>query len=507
MKNGSIAGGEKTTVQSAAEILENGGNAFDAAVGAVFTSMITECNLTGPGGGGALLACPLNEDPVLFDFFVDTPLPQPDKALDFFSISIDFGPSQQEFHIGQGSVAVPGNTAGLLKVHERLGSLPLITVLAPAIETARKGVILNDAQGYLMKILVPILTHSKSGEALFTPNGNILHVGDRFKNPAFADFLEELITQGADYFYKGLGREYILNTVGEKGLLTADCLANYSVVERKPLPSHFNGKIIYTNPAPSIGGTLITFTLQLMERLYTVSPTKLINLIHAMEVTAKVRQDVCNDPNDNYLISQILDENNFEPYLKQYNSFELENIPEDPPSRGATTQVSIIDKAGNAASVTTTNGEGCGYIIPELGVMLNNMLGEEDLNQSGFHNFIRQQRLPTMMSPTIIVGDAGPELVIGSGGSNRIRSAIIQVILNLTNGMNLDNAIRAPRMHLEGTTLHCEPGIKVPNKNKLSNSIHIHQWNEQNLFFGGVNAATRHEAVGDPRRDGAGIIY
>ena len=132
-----------------------------------------------------------------------------------------------------------------------------------------------------MKILVPILTHSNSGEALFTPNGNILHVGDRFKNPAFADFLEELIIQGADYFYKGLGQEYILNTVGERGLLTADCLANYSVVERKPLPSHFNGKIIYTNPAPSVGGSLITFTLQLMERLNTVSPTKLINLIHA----------------------------------------------------------------------------------------------------------------------------------------------------------------------------------------------------------------------------------
>ena len=507
MKYGSIAGGEKTTVQSAAEILENGGNAFDAAVGAVFTSMIAECNLTGPGGGGAFLACPLGKDPILFDFFVDTPPPQPNKALDFFSISVNFGPSQQEFHIGQGSVAVPGNTAGLLKVHERLGTLPLKTVLAPAIETARKGVILNDAQGYLMKILVPILTHSKNGESLFTPNGNILHAGDRFKNPAFADFLEELITQGADYFYKGLGQEYILNTVGERGLLTADCLANYSVVERKPLRSHFNGKTIYTNPAPSVGGTLITFTLQLMERLNTVSPFKLINLIHAMEVTTKVRQDVCNDPNDNYLISQILDEKHFEPYLKQYHYLESKNMPKDPPSRGATTQVSIIDKAGNAAGVTTTNGEGCGYLIPELGIMLNNMLGEEDLNQSGFHKFVRQQRLPTMMSPTIVVGNTGPELVIGSGGSNRIRSAIIQVILNLSKGMNLKTAIQSPRIHLEGNTLHCEPGITLPEENKLSNRFHIHQWDEQNLFFGGVNAVTAVEAVGDPRRGGTGEVY
>ena len=180
MKYGSIAGGEKTTVQSAVDILECGGNAFDAAVGAVFTSMVSECNLTGPGGGGALLACPVDKDPVLFDFFVDTPPPQPNKVLDFFSVSVDFGPSQQEFHIGQGSAAVPGNTAGLLRVHERLGKIPLKRVLEPAIQIAGKGVILNSAQGYLFKILEPILTHTGSGKKLFAPKGNILKEGDCF---------------------------------------------------------------------------------------------------------------------------------------------------------------------------------------------------------------------------------------------------------------------------------------------------------------------------------------
>ena len=110
MKYGAIAGGEKSTVQTAFEILKNGGNAFDAAVGAVFTSMVSEFNLTGPGGGGAFLAGPVNADPILYDFFVDTPPSQPGKELDFFSILVDFGPSKQEFHIGQGSVAIPGKT-------------------------------------------------------------------------------------------------------------------------------------------------------------------------------------------------------------------------------------------------------------------------------------------------------------------------------------------------------------------------------------------------------------
>ncbi len=507
MKYGSIAGGEKTTVQSAIDILESGGNAFDAAVGAVFTSMVSECNLTGPGGGGALLACPVDIDPILFDFFVDTPPPQPNKDLDFFSVSVDFGPSQQEFHIGQGSAAVPGNTAGLLKVHERLGQIPLKTVLEPAIEIARKGAILNDSQGYLFKILEPILTHSDSGKKLFAPMGNILKEGDCFRNPAFANFLEELTKQGSDFFYKGKGAKLILDTLAPNGLLTALSLSNYRVVERIPLKSKFNDKTIYTNPTPSVGGTLITFTLQLLEKAQTALSEEMMDLVRAMEVTTAARNEASTDPDNHHDILKILDDILFKHYVEKYQTENsIIGTENDPPSRGATTQVSIIDKAGNAASVTTTNGEGCGYLIPELGIMLNNMLGEEDLNPSGFHHFKRQQRLPTMMSPTVIMGSNGPELVIGSGGSNRIRSAIIQVILNLTKGMNLAKAIHSPRIHLEGNVLHCEPDISFPEKRELPEDIHIHQWDEQNLFFGGVNAVTREEAVGDPRRGGTGMI-
>ena len=197
MKYGAIACGEKSTVLTAFEILKNGGNAFDAAVGAVFTSMVSEFNLTGPGGGGAFLAGPVNADPILYDFFVDTPPSQPGKELDFFSILVDFGPSKQEFHIGQGSVAIPGNTAGLLTVHNRLGQLPLKAVLEPAMEAARSGVILNEAQAYLGKILEPILTHSKAGCDLFKPKGHLLNQGDRFQNPAFADLQEMLAAEGA----------------------------------------------------------------------------------------------------------------------------------------------------------------------------------------------------------------------------------------------------------------------------------------------------------------------
>ena len=165
-----------------------------------------------------------------------------------------------------------------------------------------------------------------------------------------------------------------------------------------------------------------------------------------------------------------------------------------------------MDKDGNAASITTTNGEGCGSIIPEYGVMMNNMLGEKDLNPFGFHNWQKKRRLPTMISPIIITKNSKPEFVLGSGGSNRIRSANIQVILNLLiKNMTLEDAISAPRIHLEGDTLFYEPGIKCPEKNKIKN-IKLNSFNKKNLFFGGVNAVSLNEAVGDKRRGGSGII-
>ena len=137
--------------------------------------------------------------------------------------------------------------------------------------------------------------------------------------------------------------------------------------------------------------------------------------------------------------------------------------------------------------------------------MMNNMLGEEDLNLDGFHNWETTKRMETMMSPTIVIGESGPELVLGSGGSNRIRSAITQVILNkLTKNMNLEEAIQAPRIHLEENIIHCESGINTEILRFPWSKIH--DWNEKNLFFGGVNAVTPTNAVGDARRSGYGLV-
>ena len=505
MKYGSIAAGDKTTVNAAMEILKDGGNAFDAAVCAVFTSMTSEYSLTGACGGGVMLAYPKNSVPIIFDFFVHTPENNTLKNLDFFRIAVDFGPASQFFHIGKGSVAVPGNTIGLLHIHSRLGSMPLSRILEPAIRTAKYGAIINNAHEYLFKILDPILSHTNTGEILFKPNGKTIKAGERFNNPDFGNFLEQLIVEGHKFLYNGDFAEKIDDFMGDEGLVKKWDLSNYKVIERTPLKINFNGKIIITNPMPSPGGTLISFALKIISQKFPGEEidNRLLTLVMRSAQTA--RSEIMSAKNSTGSLAEILGPNYFKRYLDLFDSEIFLKPNKEKPGSGSTTHMSVIDSQGNAASVTTTNGEGCGYIIPDTGIMMNNILGEEDLNPDGFHNWETTKRMETMMSPTIVIGDFGPELVLGSGGSNRIRSAIKQVILNkFTKDMNLEEAIQAPRIHLEENIIHCESGI---NTAKLSFPWStIHHWHEKNLFFGGVNAVTPTNAIGDTRRCGYGLV-
>lgn len=509
MKYGVIAAGERNTAETAKELLTAGGNAFDAAVGAVFTSMTSEYALTSAGGGGAFLAWPVEKDPIVFDFFVDAPITPNGDQKEFFSTSVDFGTTQQIFHIGRGSVAVPGNVAGLLHVHAKLGALPIDRVFEPAIEAARNGITLNGAQAYAIQILEPILCHDPQNKALFyRDENNTVKPGDKFRNPDFADFLEILANEGGSYFYTGDGAKKILDLLSTEGYVDREALSNYTVLEKNPLESTFCGKRLLTNPGPSTGGTLIAFYLSLLEKGGSLDSKTVTELTRAMNITSHARREYEDSYADNFAVRKINDPGGFSHYLDLFHN-GCWIWPGNPTisGRGETTHVSILDSHGNAASVTTTNGEGCGYILPNTGIMLNNMLGEEDLNPNGFHSWKKQQRMSSMIAPTIVAGELGPELILGSGGSNRIRSAITQVIINIIHDkMDLTQAIHAPRFHLEKTDLHCEPELQMEGFDELPEEIAVNHWSEQNLFFGGVNAVTQDSAAGDPRRGGVGLV-
>jgi gamma-glutamyltranspeptidase/glutathione hydrolase len=169
---------------------------------------------------------------------------------------------------------------------------------------------------------------------------------------------------------------------------------------------------------------------------------------------------------------------------------------------GSTTHLSVIDKENNVASVTTTNGVGAGFTVPGTGIMPNNMLGEKHLNINGFHNWKSQQRIPSNICPTLIVDKNNNLTTLGSAGSSRIISATMSVISNLLNNeMSLKRSISKSRIHLEGDTLHCEPSDSHP-KYKTENVV---IWEAKNMYFGGVNACSSFDSVGDERRSGVSV--
>ena len=497
IKYGSISTGSIEASLAAEEILKFGGNAFDAAIGAVFVSMSSEFVLTGAFGGGVLLGIESNNDPFVYDFFVDSPF-KSYKNNEFVNVEVDFGQTKQAFHVGRGSIAVPGNLMGLIEVHKNHGKLLLSDILKPAIDYANNGVTISPYQAYILQLIKPIISYDLSTKELFYKNNTLIQQGDIFKNPAFADFLKKLVKSGPDYFYKGCGLDVILSFLDNKSNLTKKDFENYKVYKRKPINLDINNHKIFTNPAPSYGGTLIVFLLKLIKESIG-NNVNTFDLIKGMNLSSNAREEVCKDPKEENEITKVLDDEIYNKYLELYKDKSKINFASSLNGFGSTTHISILDLNGNAVSITTTNGEGCGALIPEYGIMMNNMLGEDDLNPFGFHNWGHKRRLPTMMSPTIITKNSKPTYILGSGGSNRIRSANIQVILNLLfKHMSLNDAISYPRIHLEGNTLFYEPGIDIPS-NKIENAI-INSFNKKNLFFGGVNAVSYNEAVGDERR-------
>ncbi|MEM8612743.1 MAG: gamma-glutamyltransferase [Cyanobacteria bacterium P01_H01_bin.105] len=515
---GVVAAGHKQTAAAAVEILNQGGNAFDAAVAGVLASCVAESVLTSLAGGGFLLAHTGVGQHTVFDFFTQTPISKAlSNPLDFYPIEADFGNTVQEFHIGLGATAVPGVLKGLVQVHQRLGRLPLKLVVGPAIHLARQGVVVNDFLAYVYSLLKPILLATAGSRAIYAPEGRLLRSDERLYMPEFADALERLVDRGVEAFWQEMASE-LIQTKG--GYLTAEDFARYQVVERQPLCLDYHGTQLLTNPPPSAGGGLIACSLALLadcELADHGSPKHLLALSQVMRLTNVARRDGYDARIHQPRVAEdFLSKEHLQQYqrklgdaIAQTKQSALLQSAEVANKLGSTTHLSVIDAEGNAASVTTSNGEGSSHIIPGTGIMTNNMLGEEDLNPHGFHQWSTNQRMSSMMAPTMVLRDGRPYLVLGSGGSNRIRTAILQVISNLVDfDMPLETAVAAPRIHWENETFHLEPGFNQTALDSIMGQANPIWWQAQNMFFGGVHAVGMSEdgtlhGAGDSRRQGA----
>lgn len=503
---GVVAAGHPVTAQAAADILLDGGNAFDAAIAAMVTACVPEFVFSSIGGSGFLTAFDAASGKTqIYDFFAQTPrVKRPAGELDFAGIQADFGPATQEFHIGAGSSAVPSLVQGVYAIHADLGSAPMQRLLEPAIRAARDGVAVSELHAYLYTIVGAILTASPEARSHFAPGGNLFQPGDIYRNEDFANTLEMLGEEGPRLFTHGSVANAIVAQSQERGgHLTFEDLQHYEVIKRNPLYWTYRGSEILLNPSPAASGALIAFGLGLLDRLGPEAPDA-VTLARVLDETNTVRMARGD------ALHEIVTENALTEHLAAMKAHT-------PATRG-TTHISVIDAAGNAASATITNGEGNGHVVEGCGFMLNNMLGEEDLNPAGFHLWEPDTRLSTMMAPTILRDSDGGIVALGSGGSNRIRTAVLQVIVNLLDrGMDLQQAVDAARMHVErGGTVSVEEGpwsehFAPPELEGLKNAYpETEGWPERNLFFGGVHACSRHRyghfsGAGDPRRGGVAI--
>ena len=494
-------------------MLREGGNAVDGALGAMLASFACEPLLTGLGAGGYMLVVAPGRAPVLLDFFVQTPGEGADPAsrAELVPVSVSFGDAIQVFNVGVASVGAYGLPAGLCEAAVRFGRVPLVDLVRPAAAIAREGVQLSVEQAYVVELLREIATATPECSALFAPEGILLRAGDTLVQPDLAESLERLGSEGAAPFYSGdIGSAIAEWVTARGGMLTEADLGGYEVLDREPVRASYRGREVFTNPPPSAGGILIARALALLDE--GEGPPTIERVVSVMERTQNERtSEFLAGLDDPGFVERFLRGDRGEGPDTLRSGGGRAREPGRSGRLGSTTHVAVLDRDGWACSATCSNGSCSGVIVPGTGVHLNNMLGEQDLNPLGFHRHPVGRRLPSMMAPTIVLSGAGePELVLGSAGSNRIRSAILQTIIRaIDDRLPAGDAVRAPRVHFEDAMVYAEPGIDTRALQNAGRAIG--RFRERNLFFGGVQAVAREESGafsggGDPRRGGAAIV-
>lgn len=485
---GVVAAGHPLSAEAGARILREGGNAVDAAIAAALASFSLESALTGLGAGGFMIVGGPGVETMVIDFFVAAPgKGGHDLTGELVPVPVHFDESTtQVFNAGAASCGVPGTAAGLALALERYGSVPMSELAGPAAKLAREGAPLNRQQAYVLRILEPIYTATPEAREIYAPEGRVLGEGDVFRYPDLAEALERYGAEGASALCSGeVPRKVEEYIVGRGGTLSVADFDAYEPILREPVGASYRGMELLTNPPPSAGGTLISYSLALLGQMEGNGPEE---IARAMAAANAARDD------------EFAENLGQEGFAQRFLEDRL----------GSTTHLAAMDSDGLCASVTCSNGTGSGMVVPGTGIHLNNMLGEEDLNPRGFHQSEPGVRISSMMSPTLILENGQVRAGLGSAGSNRIRSAVLQTTLNLLAGVDPQTAVDAPRIHLEAGLLQAEPGVDEEALARIeAGGQQVFRWNERNLFFGGVQIVTRDPATGtldgagDPRRGGA----
>jgi len=484
MRRVAISAGSTIAAEAAADVADHGGNAVDAAVAATITGMCTDPGIIAPGGSVFVTIWPPGGDPVVIDAYAEMPgRGLADPPAEFGErVSMAYG-GGMETMVGHGSVATPGAFAGLGAASQKYGSMPWAEVVAPAVERVRRGFPLSSTSAtYLTYAHEPIFDkHPDSHRALHHDDGTPLLEGETVLIEGLADSLQTIADHGPGAIYTGeIGRAMADDISAHGGRLTAEDLAAYRPVSRRPIVVQADGWQVATNPAPAIGGAILASILLLLERhAFTVwTGEEVRRLATVQRSVLDYRGRHLDDAGDREAAVEAL--------LEAARLGDQRGLLDSP----STIHTSVVDTDGLACAITASAGYGSGVMIPGTGMWLNNSLGELELQPGGLGAFESGSRLVSNMAPTVARRPDGSVLAIGSPGASRITTAISQVLLNFMHlGMSLSEAVEYPRLHVEmfegEPTIAHEPGLPVEGFDDMS----VRRFPDLSMYFGGVGVA------------------
>lgn len=511
MGRGAVAAGHPLSVQAAHDVLADGGNAFDACLAAALMACVAEPVFASLGGGGVMLVRTDGRQPWVYDFFADTPrIRRREAPLDWVTALSSSG---MALGGGLASVATPGAVAGIFAIHRDLGRMPLADIASPAIAAAKSGIPVSAFQAQAMAMVESLLRRPACGGLFLDPAAEtdtrppLKKEGSLLRNRDLAQVLDALVCEGPDLFYQGeIGLRLIDDCLQQGGHLTREDLRDYHLRQGPALLTEYAGSKVFTAPWPSLSGVQIAHALSLLDGLVKPSagwgsPAHWRLIAEALSLTHELADQI-EDPGNESALTPF-----FDPDRIAQARLRLQG--KHPVARRGTTHISVMDGRGNAASLTLSNGEGAGYVIPRTGIMMNNFLSTLERAHDERPWWMGRSRLVSLLAPTLVMSSDGVESVLGSGGSSRIRSAVLQCLVNLLDfGLPAEEAVCRPRLHLFGygadAMLAAEGEIPAELRQRWPQH---RQMEDLDMAFGGVHLVQRTRsgmltAVGDPRRAG-----
>jgi gamma-glutamyltranspeptidase/glutathione hydrolase len=485
-----IAAGNRLSAAAAAEIGRSGGNAVDACLASAIMAWVAEPFMASAGGSGFIAVGTAGGSAEVFDGNNAMPL----------SVSSDtritriFVPDYANglyTGIGGGAVAVPGILAAIEAAWEAHGSIQWPALFAPAIRAAREGIDFPLTSAYYLSVTWSrIWSQYPEATRLFGRADGPYEAGEHFTQPQLAESLELIASEGAAVLYGGpLGDELAAVVHDDGGALGKRDLLAYRVERRVPISTEALGWTVAANPPPAVGGAVLIHMLSLLDGTDLRDDlSRLRAIVDAEAAAIGYRSERYEDPGE---VAGALEQ-------------ALEQVRATRGRSGATSHMSTADAGGQVCSLTESDGYGSGLVAH--GVLLNNTLGEEELNPRGAFGLVAGSRCHSNMTPTIASG-RGMCVALGSPGADRIVGAIAQTLVALAvDGASLAEAVARPRAHVqhrpEGLLLCFEPGVPAE-----ALGLPLERFAEPHMFFGGVQAASVDaagvvDAAHDPRRSG-----